>query len=88
MYHSGHSDLICTLALSHIDQLPQVTVTLGKGDTPTFSGHPEALGPPRGGVDKRKKEIIDRIILPVQIDAHVPPIGSYRLVFSIITLAR
>ena len=39
MYHSGHSDLICKLALSHSDQLPQVTVTSVKGDNPTFSDH-------------------------------------------------
>ena len=34
MYHSGHNDLICTLAVSHSDWLPQVMVILVKGDNP------------------------------------------------------
>ena len=42
MYHSGHNGLICTLPLSHNDWLPQVTVTLVKGDNTILSDHLEA----------------------------------------------
>ena len=54
MYHSVHSDLICTLALSHSDLLTQVRMTLVKVDYPTHSGHP-GLSPPTTSMDIRKK---------------------------------
>ena len=88
MYHSGHNDLIYTLALSHSDQLPQVTVTLVKRDNHNpFLDHPESLGPPTAGVDKRKKEkIYMRIILPVEIDAHKKLVFSWTTQMLLIDL--
>ena len=43
MYHSSYNDPICTLALSNSDQLPQVMVTLVKGDNPILMDHAEAF---------------------------------------------